>query len=59
MCYSIKMTKPFHDFGARIGYYRDMEMPVSGDTPIAMFRRSLASGIGSATLELPFNEGLR
>lgn len=52
MCYSIKMTKPFHDFDDRIEYYQDMEMPVSGDTPIA-------SGIGSAMLELPFNEGLR
>lgn len=30
MYYSIKTTKPFHDFDAHIEYYQDMEMLVSG-----------------------------
>lgn len=45
MYYSIKTIKPFHDFDAQIEYYQDMEMLVSGDTPIGMFRRSLATGV--------------
>lgn len=55
MYYSDKVTKPFYDFDAHIEYYQDMEMLVSGDTPIAMFRRSYASGVKVLLVARPFN----
>ena len=55
MYYSSKTTKPFHDFDAHIECYQDMEMLVSGDTPIAMFRRSYAGGVKLLVVARSFN----
>lgn len=55
MYYTSKTTKPFHDFDAHIEYYQDMEMLVSGDTPIAMFYRSHASGVKVLLVARSFN----
>lgn len=55
MYYSSKTTKPFHNFDAHIEYYQDIEMLVSGDTPIAMFRRRYVSRVKILLVARSFN----